>query len=73
MAATAGLGDASGRRGAGINGLAYFHNDGLGDGVAILSVWVVFCIGAVFSLDRIAASTVIVHVAHRGRPSRAGV
>ncbi|MFF4728616.1 hypothetical protein ACFY3M_25280 [Streptomyces mirabilis] len=53
-------------------GLAYFHNDGVGGGVVILSVWGVFCIGAVSSLDRIAASTVIVHVAHRGKPSRAG-
>jgi len=55
-----------------INGLAYFHNDGVGDGVVMLSVWVVFCIGAIFSLDRIAASTVIVHVVHRAKPSRVG-
>ncbi|MEU1597354.1 ABC transporter permease [Streptomyces sp. NPDC005708] len=55
-----------------INGLAYFHNDGVADGVTILSAWVVFCFAAVFSLDRIAASTAIVHVAHRGKPSRAG-
>ncbi|RPE37747.1 hypothetical protein EDD90_0607 [Streptomyces sp. Ag109_O5-1] len=55
-----------------INGLAYFHNDGVGDGMVMLSVWVVFCIGAIFSLDRIAASTVIVHVAHRGKLPRAG-
>jgi hypothetical protein len=41
--------------------------------VVILSVWVVFCIGAIFSFDRIAASTVIVHVAHHGKLSRAGV
>lgn len=56
-----------------INGLAYFHNDGVGDGVTILSVWVAFCIGAIFSLDQIAASTAIVHVAHRGKPTRVGV
>ena len=55
-----------------INGLAYFHDDGVGDGVAILSVWVVFCVGAILSLDRIAASTIIVHVAHRGKAGEAG-
>lgn len=54
-----------------INGLAYFHNDGVADGVTILSAWVVFCTAAVFSLDRIAGSNVIVHVAHRGKPPAA--
>lgn len=54
-----------------IDGLAYFHHDGVGDGVIILSVWVLFCTAAIFSLDRIAASTGILHVAHRGSPSAA--
>ncbi|MEU7968042.1 ABC transporter permease [Streptomyces sp. NPDC049097] len=51
-----------------INGLAYFHDDGVGSAVVILSCWVVLCVGAVFGLDRIAASPGIVHVAHRGKP-----
>ncbi|MEV5148095.1 ABC transporter permease [Streptomyces sp. NPDC052727] len=54
-----------------INGLAYFHNDGVGEGVTILCVWVLFCVGAIFSLDQIAAAPAIVHVAHRGKPSGA--
>ncbi|MGW9025631.1 hypothetical protein ACWGQ5_15725 [Streptomyces sp. NPDC055722] len=59
-------------RSASNSGLSYFHNDGVADGVTIRSAWVVFCFAAVFSLDRIAASTAIVHVAHRGKPSGAG-
>ncbi|MBW8699875.1 hypothetical protein MBT84_09745 [Streptomyces sp. MBT84] len=51
-----------------INGLAYFHDDGVGSAVVILSCWVVLCVGAVFGLDRIAASPGIVHVAHCGKP-----
>ncbi|MEU6219430.1 ABC transporter permease [Streptomyces sp. NPDC047022] len=54
-----------------IDGLAYFHHDGVADGVTILSVWVVFCVAAVFSLDRITAGPAIVHVAQRGRLSAA--
>ncbi|GAA3795506.1 hypothetical protein [Streptomyces chiangmaiensis] len=52
-----------------INGLAYFHDDGVGSAVVILCCWIVFCVGAVFGLDRIAASSAIVHVAHRGKPA----
>lgn len=55
-----------------INGLAYFHHDGVGNGVAILSAWLVLCTAAVYGLDRVAASTGILHVAHRGRSSAAG-
>ncbi|MET8768090.1 ABC transporter permease [Streptomyces sp. NPDC004658] len=52
-----------------LNGLAYFHNDGLESGLVILGAWVLFCVVAVYGLDRIAASTAIVHVAHRGSPA----
>ncbi|MFI8008484.1 ABC transporter permease [Streptomyces sp. NPDC086010] len=54
-----------------INGLAYFHNDGVGSGIVILMVWIVACVAAIFGLDKIAASSAIVHVAHRGKSARA--
>ncbi|MET9383636.1 hypothetical protein ABZY09_21835 [Streptomyces sp. NPDC002928] len=38
----------------------------------ILSTWVVLRIGTIFSLDMIAASTAIVHTAHREKPGGAG-
>lgn len=48
-----------------LDGLAYFHNDGLTRGVVILCAWIAVCVGAVYLLDRIASSTGIVHAAHR--------
>ncbi|MDX3073127.1 ABC transporter permease [Streptomyces sp. NPDC088354] len=48
-----------------LDGLAYFHHDGLTRGVVILSVWIAVCVGAVYLLDRVAASTGIAHAAHR--------
>jgi hypothetical protein len=50
-----------------LNGLAYFHDDGVKSGLIILSVWFVVCAGAVLGLDRLAASPAILHVAHRGK------
>ncbi|MFJ4843778.1 MULTISPECIES: ABC transporter permease [unclassified Streptomyces] len=48
-----------------LDGLAYFHHDGLTRGIVILLAWIAVCVGAVYLLDRIAASTGIVHAAHR--------
>ncbi|MGW5253519.1 ABC transporter permease [Streptomyces sp. NPDC004012] len=48
-----------------LGGLAYFHHDGLTYGVVVLSSWILFCVAALFLLDRIAASAAIVHVAQR--------
>ncbi|RPK32880.1 hypothetical protein EES40_36285 [Streptomyces sp. ADI93-02] len=48
-----------------LDGLAYFHHDGLGSGVVILSAWIAACVGVLYALDRIAASTGVVHAANR--------
>ncbi|WP_435223168.1 ABC transporter permease [Streptomyces sp. Tue6028] len=54
-----------------LNGLAYFHNDGVESGLIILAAWVLLCAAAILGLDRLAASPAILHVAHRGRPDHA--
>lgn len=46
-----------------LDGIAYFHHDGLVSGVAVLSAWIALCIAALFFLDRIAASAAILHAA----------
>lgn len=46
-----------------LDGIAYFHHDGLVSGVVVLSAWIALCIAALFFLDRIAASAAIVHAA----------
>ncbi|MCD0483724.1 ABC-2 transporter permease [Streptacidiphilus sp. ASG 303] len=52
-----------------LDGLAYFHHDGVGSGLVVLGVWLLVCVGGVFTLDRIAVSSGIVHAAQRGRPA----
>ncbi len=46
-----------------LDGIAYFHHDGLVSGVVVLSAWIALCIAALFFLDRIAASAAILHAA----------
>jgi ABC-type multidrug transport system permease subunit len=46
-----------------LDGIAYFHHDGLVSGVAVLSAWIALCIAALFFLDRIAASAANQHAA----------
>ncbi|WP_405866162.1 MULTISPECIES: ABC transporter permease [unclassified Streptomyces] len=46
-----------------LDGLAYFHHDGLANGVVVLSVWIALCVAGLYLLDRIAASAAIVHAA----------
>ncbi|MDH6629080.1 hypothetical protein M2271_006916 [Streptomyces sp. LBL] len=46
-----------------LDGLAYFHHDGLVNGVVVMSVWIALCVAALFLLDRIAASAAILHAA----------
>ncbi|MER7807666.1 ABC transporter permease [Streptomyces sp900116325] len=46
-----------------LDGIAYFHHDGLVSGVVVLSAWIALCIAALYFLDRIAASAAILHAA----------
>lgn len=46
-----------------LDGIAYFHHDGLVSGVVVLSAWIALCIAALFFLDKIAASAAILHAA----------
>ncbi|MFF3877847.1 ABC transporter permease [Streptomyces sp. NPDC001978] len=48
-----------------LNGLAYFHNDGVESGLITLSAWAVLCVGTILGLDRLAAAPAILHFAHR--------
>jgi hypothetical protein len=48
-----------------LDGLSYFHHDGLTRGVIILCSWIAACVGAMYLLDRIAATSGIVHAATR--------
>ncbi|MEV7685326.1 ABC transporter permease [Streptomyces bungoensis] len=48
-----------------LDGLAYFHHDGLTRGAVILASWIAVCVGTLFLLDRIAATSGIVHAANR--------
>ncbi|WP_406431278.1 ABC transporter permease [Streptomyces sp. NBC_00631] len=46
-----------------LDGIAYFHHDGLTSGIVVLSAWIALCVAGLFLLDRIAASAGIVHAA----------
>ncbi|MFE0516927.1 ABC transporter permease [Streptomyces sp. NPDC058964] len=48
-----------------LDGLAYFHHDGLVGGAVVLSAWIVLCVSALLLLDRIAASAAVAHAARR--------
>ncbi|MEU1619926.1 ABC transporter permease [Streptomyces sp. NPDC005722] len=48
-----------------MDGIAYFHHDGLTRGIVILCSWIVASVGTMFLLDRIAATSGIVHAATR--------
>lgn len=46
-----------------LDGIAYFHHDGLTSGILVLSAWIALCVTALYFLDRIAASAAILHAA----------
>ncbi|MER6128606.1 ABC transporter permease [Streptomyces sp. NPDC001795] len=46
-----------------LDGIAYFHHDGLTSGIVVLSTWIALCVAALFLLDRIVASAAILHAA----------
>lgn len=48
-----------------MDGIAYFHHDGLTRGIVILCSWIAASVGTMFLLDRIAATSGIVHAATR--------
>lgn len=48
-----------------LDGLAYFHHDGLVSGVVVLSAWITLCVTGLLLLDRTAAKAAITHAATR--------